>query len=275
MNWSWKRKLSLGALVVVMLVGAVLAASGIRAKAGDWAGTFWAGTEVQLDNGKVGSYVGNEGYICLLDKLFVDGRFNGSFYDTNYLDAALGLRAVFPRYSFGVCLGANDYDFSNPVHQCLVKFGFWGSAYGPGLFGKAYIEKTFAGDYYKISFSIDWRGKPIGFAESQIFNYGPGGMYKELRGDVSLSLFYPCSTCVNDEYDCDFRGYSGGRLASFDSSTYHGNWKGWYIGLRLIIFNVSATLELQNNFKTDAWTKDSPEWKVLMGVTLSLPPIKQ
>ncbi|MFA6437126.1 MAG: hypothetical protein WC242_03100 [Candidatus Paceibacterota bacterium] len=234
--------------------------------------SLWSGLEVE-NAGNIGGYIGGQANVVVANHLAFDAQVEETFYSTTDLSAIFGLRGVFADWSMGVGGGFNAYDLEGNSPYCLGKADIWASTYAPGFFAKLYIDGIPRTEYGKVSIALDWRNKPVGFAGSYFFSNNPGGIYNETRGDLSASLFYPCSICIKSEYDCDFRLFAGARYANFDNlnigNPYWSHTYGWLAGLRLIAFNITLKAELQGNYKTDPWVNNNFALKFVLNSSIS------
>ena len=233
----------------------------------DFHGSAWAGIEWIEEDRAEGGWIGGEVYLTFLaGRLALEFKIEESIYSTIDRSFNFGLRGISSNFSLGTGVGFNTYDAETwfeilDLWRCYKyvepypKGYLWASAYNEFVYIKVYLEATEGMAYSKTSFLVDVRSKPLGYATSYAHNVGPGGIYEELRGDLSASLFYPCFVCWESEYDCDFRGYVGGRIYSFFNPTdlYRGDWQGWLGGLRLIAPLGEMKLETQRLYKEDTW----------------------
>jgi len=240
-------------------------------------GNIWGGFEYIGQENPEGGWIGMEAYFInsRLPQLALEFRIEENAYATIDRSFNFGLRGIFPHLSIGTGIGWLAYDAESlPELLCgdvcfaqadrYPKTYLWASAYNQFAYAKGYLELTPEG-YGKTSFLADIRSKPIGFAFSYVDVISPAGIYEEARGDISLSLFYPCALCRESAYDCDFRIYTGGRAYYFYNPVdpYRGDWNGWLAGLRLISLDGEARAEVQRLYKADRWNQGW-EWRLIL-----------
>ncbi len=263
-----KRALFVVALAFI-LAGFVIAISSVgeaRSCCSGMNGSIWGGFEAQQGSEPNG-WIGGEVYfpwIFFSNHLALEIYSDLSLYDMVDLSAIFGLRGIFPCYSLGIGAGLNLYNLENP--QIYDKWYGWMSGYCPCFFSKAYFDITRDQDYGQFSAVVDLRTRPVGVATSYLYSLKPGGKYRELKGDVSLSLFYPGDVCYDNECDFDFRVYLGGRLAFFFNSAnlYRADWKGVLGGLRYITLDGELHFEIQISEKSDKYVQKCFEGKLVI-----------
>jgi len=265
-NWETWRRCSIVLCLLVIVLSGFLISKASNCDNCEAHASFWTGIDYPQ-----GGWLGLETYLTgVFDSPNIAIEFNATrnVFDQVDQSVSMGLRGVFTRYSLGVGYGINDYPDILLFHP---KVYFWSSTYNEYLYAKAYFETDchFPRGFLKTSASLDCRTRPIGIALSYLFNESPPGTYEEIRGDVSLFLFYPCLYCWKSSYDCDLRLYVGGRGYRFTSPEYKGIWRGFLGGIRLYSIFGEIRVEGQKLFKEDAYSTPSWEWRILFSDSLS------
>jgi len=268
---AWFKCVMLMLLIAGVMFGMNNDASGAPIEA-----NLWWGQEYGEFTGLLGEFSGAEIYApCYFSNpnelkwMAPELRWEDSSYDSFERSIGIGIRGGFAHAEIGAGVNWTNY---NDQYLATKAYGLI-TVYYPGLDARLYVDLEPAdyNPYGRVSISADWLGRPIGLRGSYTGNITPSGEYKELRGDFSLYLGYPCRICWKSEYDCDLRAYFGGKVARF-ANPYERwviDWIGVFTGLRLRMPYATAFIEYQVLLQNDPWDPPRLIGKFVWGMSTS------